>query len=628
MSGQLRDQIKQAPISQIVGAFIPLKRSGSGLVGLCPFHADSKPSMTVNDKLGLWRCWPCNRGGDAITFVMDFKKLEFIEAMRECAGILGLSADELNRERKKDPRRELAFRVLNYTTKLFVKVASQRPMHFQKFVEERRLSEDSISQFQIGYAPGNNFLVGQLSNIPGQQGIDAQNMALDIDLVRLSENGQRPYDFYRERIVFPIHDHGGQVRGFSCRKVLKEQEPKFLNSRDSFIFSKTSILFGFFLAKSAIREKEQVILVEGNMDAVMMHQQGFTNTVAVMGVALGESSLKLLSSMTKNVVLALDSDKAGMSSMITINNSFMSVGILPTYLSFDPAKDPDEFLRDFGRLELMARIEKAPRFIDHLIDSLVPKPIPETIDQKLMTMKEVFAALAPLKEHLEATERVVSVAKRLGLRSDESSILEEYRLSLKGLERPRPIAQQQRPQQTEIKEEETTEDPQMQQEALHSPLAKVDNTPLLLAERNLLKTLMTHPECVTRPQLHEILAYITHPEVKDLVLWLGRIYLEIDEQEYVSILGDEIFSDRFGHEIKGLASEAIEQYKLEPLNDKVVERLLKDLKTRLQLDQLRQKRKEYTALQLQSQTDEEVNFYMQEITKIDRDLQELKTKTI
>lgn len=628
MSGQLRDQIKQAPISQIVGAFIPLKRSGSGLVGLCPFHADSKPSMTVNDKLGLWRCWPCNRGGDAITFVMDFKKLEFIEAMRECAGILGLSADELNREKKKDPRRELAFRVLNYTTKLFVKVASQRPMHFQKFVEERRINEDSITQFQIGYAPGNNFLVQQFSNIPGQQGEEAQRMALDIDLVRLSENGNRPYDFYRERIVFPIHDHGGQVRGFSCRKVLKEQEPKFLNSRDSFIFSKASILFGFFLAKSAIREKDQVIIVEGNMDAVMMHQHGFTNTVGTMGVALSESSLKLLSGMTKNVVLALDSDKAGMNAMTSINSAFMSAGILPTYLSFDPAKDPDEFLRDLGRLELMGRIEKAPRFIDHLIDTIVPNPVPETIDQKLAVMKEVFAALAPLKEHLEATERVVSVAKRLGLRSDESSILDEYRQNLRGTDRPRPVIQPVKPQQTEIKEETASEDSLVQEEALHSPLAKADNTPLLLAERNLLKTLMTHPECVTRPQLHEILAYISHPEVKDLVLWLSRIYLEIDEQEYVAILGDEIFSDRYGHEIKGIASEAIEQYKLEPLNEKVVERLLKDLKTRLQLDQLRQKRKEYTALQLQSQTDEEVNFYMQEITKIDRDLQELKSNPV
>ena len=628
MSGQLRDQIKQAPISQIVGAFIPLKRSGSGLVGLCPFHADSKPSMTVNDKLGLWRCWPCNRGGDSITFVMDYKKLDFIEAMKECAGILGLSIDELQKEKKKDPRRELAYRLLNYSTKLYVKVASQRPMYFQKFLDERRLTEESVAQFQIGYAPGNNFLVQQLLNIPGDQGQEAQNMALDIDLVRISEKGQRPYDFYRDRIVFPIHDHGGQVRGFSCRKVMPEQEPKFLNSRESFIFSKAAILFGFFLAKSSIREKEQVIIVEGNMDAVMMHQHGFTNTVGTMGVALSESSLKLLTSMTKNVVLAMDSDNAGMNAMISINNAFMGLGVLPSYLSFAPAKDPDDFLREHGRLDLMERIEKAPRFIDHYLNSMIPTPPPETIDQKLALMKKGFAALAPLKEHLEATERIVSLAKRLGLRSDESSILEEYRLSLRGQDRPRQVIAKPAPQQTEIKDEDSSQDDQLQEVAMHTPLSKVDNTPLLLAEKNLLKTLLTHPECVARPQLHEILAYIGHPEVKDLVLWLRQIYLEIDEQEYVTILGDEVFSGRYGREIKATASEAIEQYKLEPLNEKVVERLLKDLKNRLKLDQLRHKRKEYTALQQQSQTEEEVTFYMTEITKIDRDLQELKSNPV
>lgn len=625
MSGQLRDQIKQAPISQIVGTFIPLKRSGAGLVGLCPFHADSKPSMTVNDKLGLWRCWPCNRGGDAITFVMDYKKLDFIEALKECAGILGLSIEELQKEKKKDPKRELAYRVLNYATKLYVKVASQRPMHFQKFLDERRLSDESVGLFQIGYAPGNNFLVHQLLNIPGKQGEDAQNMALEIDLVRISEKGQRPYDFYRDRIVFPIHDHGGQVRGFSCRKVLPEQEPKFLNSRESFIFSKAAILFGFFLAKQPIREKDQVIIVEGNMDAVMMHQHGFTNTVGTMGVALSESSLRLLSSMTKNVVLAMDSDNAGMNAMVAINNAFMGVGVLPTYLSFAPAKDPDDFLREHGRLELMARIEKAPRFIDHYLNSLIPTPPPATIDQKLALMKKVFAALAPLKEHLEATERIVSIAKRLGLRSDEASILEEYRAGLKGQDKPRPAQPKPAPQAVDISVVEQAEDGQLQDIALQTPLSKTDPTPLLLAEKNLLKTLLTHPECVSRPQLHEILAYIAHPEVKDLVLWLGRIYPEIDEQEYVTILGDEVFSGRYGQELKSLAAEAIEQHKLEPLNEKVVERLLRDLKNRLKLDQLRQKRKEYTALQQQGQTEEEVNFYMAEITKIDRELHELKS---
>jgi DNA primase len=622
MSGQLRDLIKQAPISQIVGHYIPLKRQGSGLVGLCPFHSDSKPSMTVNDKLGLWKCWPCNRGGDALTFVQDFKKLDFIEAMKECANVLGLPTDELNKDRKKNPRLELAFRVLNFANRLYTHVGSQTPMHFQKFVESRQLSAESITKFQIGYAPGNNALMLQFDKVPEAQQNDAKQMARELNLVRVSEGG-RPYDFYRDRVVFPIHDHAGQVRGFSCRAVLPDQVPKFLNSSDSFVFHKASILFGYFLAKTHIRQNDRVIIAEGNMDVVMMHQFGFTETVGTMGVALSESSQRLLFNMTKNIILAMDSDAAGIKAMNSINAAFMTLGVLPRYLSFEPAKDPDEFLRKEGRLALMERIEKAPRYIDFLLEKTIPTPIPETIDRKLQVMNEVFAILAPLKDHLEATERVVASAKRLQLRTDETSLIEQYKQTLKTSEvqRPRPVAQVQAP---ETREEDASESPVVQEEAIHTPLAQIESAPMLSAEKLFLKTVMSHPECLSQPQLHEILAITTHPEVKELVPWLVKIYLEIDEQEYVPILSDEVFSDRYGRELKNVAVQALEEYKPEALNEKVVVRLLQDLKLRVQLEQLKQKRKEFTELQKQSATQEEVVFYMQEITRIDRDLQQLK----
>ena len=626
MSGQLRDLIKQAPISQIVGHYIPLKRQGSTLVGLCPFHPDTKPSMTVNDQRGLFRCWACNTGGDALSFVKEFKKIEFIEAMKECAGILGLPTDELQREKKKNPRLELAFRVLNFANKLYGHVATQAPMHFQKFVADRQLSPESITKFQIGYAPGNNSLMMQFDKVPAEQQDAAKQMARELNMVRISEGG-RPYDFYRDRVVFPIHDHAGQVRGFSCRAVLPDQGPKFLNSSDSFVFHKASILFGYFLAKSAIRQTDRVIVVEGNMDAVMMHQFGFTETVGTMGIALSESSLRLLHNMTKNVILAMDSDTAGVKAMTSINAAFMGLGILPRYLSFEPAKDPDEFLRKEGRLALMERLEKAPRFLDFLLEKIIPTPIPETIDRKLQVMKEVFAVLAPLKDHLEATERVIASAKRLQLRSDDTSLIEQYKQALKAGELPRPQARVV-PQTTENKEIESEENEVLQAEASQAPLAPAEVPPLLPAEKLILKTLMTHPECLVLPQLHEILAYTSHPEVKELILWLGKIYLEIDEQEYVSILSDEVFSEKYGQEIKNVAALALEEHKAEPLNEKVVARLLQDLKLRMKLEQLKQKRKEYTEHQKRSVTDEEVVFYMQEITKIDRDLQQLKKNPV
>ncbi len=626
---ELRERIKEAPISQIVGHFISLKRSGSGLVGLCPFHNDTKPSMTVNDKRGLFRCWACNTGGDHLEFVKLKLNVDFVQAMRECAKILGLSDEELNRERKKNPRLELAFRVLNFANRLYLRIAESGPAVFKEFVERRGLSPESLAQFQIGFAPSGNVLLAQLDKIPSDQRAAAREIALELNLIKVSEKGQRPYDFYRDRVVFPIHDHSGQVRGFSCRAVLKDQIPKFLNSTDSFAFHKANILFGYFLAKSHIRNTDQAILVEGNMDVVMMHQYGFTNTVAPMGIALSESSLRLLASQTKNIVLAMDSDNAGKGAMANINQSFMAAGILPRMVSFAPAKDPDEFLRhpELGRIALLERLEKAPRAIDVMLDELIPDPIPETLDPKLAIMQKVYALLAPLKDHLEATERVVSYARRLRLSTDEASLIEQYRQTLKptsGAERrPTPTTQVQ-----ENKEEFESENPEITQAAEEHPLRSQEIPPMLPAERLVLKTFLTHPECLNSTQLHEILAYVSHPEVKDLILWLVKIYLEIDEQEYLTVLSDNVFTDRYGQEVKGVAAQAIEEFKPVALNDKILARLLSDLKLRLQLEQLKQKRRELTELQRLSRLEDEVKAYMLQITQIDRELQELKKSSV
>jgi DNA primase len=477
--------------------------------------------------------------------------------------------------------------------------------------------------FQISYAPSHNTLTSQLEKIPSQHREEARKMAQELGLIRYSEKTQSYYDFYRERVVFPIHDHSGQVRGFQCRKVLDEQQPKFLNSSDSFVFHKANILYGYFLAKNAIRQHDQVFIVEGNMDVVMMHQYGFPQTVGTQGTAFSESSLRLLSNMTKNIFLAMDSDASGLKAMQEINAKFMQQNLLPRFLSFAPAKDPDEFLREQGRLALLERIEAAPRFVDWMIEKIIPSPIPELTDKKLQVLREIFQLLAPLRESLEATERVIYAAKLLRLRSDETSLTEQYKSYLSSQDKAQPAAPL-TAQTVENKEFEAQEETISLESAQEGPIALIDIGPLLPIEKIALKTFLTHPEVLTQPQLHEILAFIRHPEVKEFLTWLVKIYLEMDDQEYVPIISREIFSERYGRELQNLVAEALDEYKPEPLNEKVIHRMLQDLKLRLQVEQKRQLRKELTQKQLQSETQEEVIFYMQEITKIDRELQELK----
>ena len=616
---QLKDRIRETPISTIVGQYIPLNKKGANLEGLCPFHPDSKPSIKVNDAKGMFKCFVCGAGGDAITFVKDFTKVEFVDALKDIAGRIGLPFEEYQKEKKKNPRVEMAFRVLNASVKLYKKVADQKPEPYTSFIEKRKLNADSVEKFQIGYAPGNNSLLRYLEGIPEADRDFAQQTAMDLGMVRYNENRDSYYDFYRDRVMFPIHDHSGQVRGYSSRAVLPDQNPKYLNSGESFAFDKGAILFGFFFGKNQIRQADQVIIVEGNMDVIMMHQYGFHNTVGTMGTALSDQSIRLLSNMTKNVFLGMDSDAAGKKAMQRINADFMAMGILPKYLSFEPAKDPDEFLLSEGRLALIERQEKAPILIDVLIQELIPSVIPENLELKLQTLQRVFELLVPLKEHLAASERVVSTAKLLGLRSDSATILQDYREFLsRQKERAYPVAEKPKMLTAEM---EIESEEKKSEEIRKVPLQ--DSGPLTKSEKVFLREIVCHPEFLTHSGRDEFLAYIGHTEVKRLFQWLVNIYFEIDEAEYVPIVQDELQAGGYSKEIRDIATDALFNYG-NKYNEKVVQRMLKDYKVMLRLDQLKIKRKDLVDRQKTSHTQNEVDHLLVEISKLDKEIHNLK----
>lgn len=616
----LKDQIKDQPISTIISHYIPLNKKGSALTALCPFHADTKPSMNVSDSKGMYKCFACGAGGDAITFVKEFKRLEFVEALKEIAGLLGLPFEDLQKDKKKNPRVEMAFRILNVSVKIYKKVASANPIPYTDFLEKRKLDPESVEKFQIGYAPGNNMLLNFLQEkVPDQELDLAKKTSLDIGIIRHNVDRNSYYDFYRDRVMFPIHDHGGQIRGYSSRAVLPDQVPKYLNSGESFIFDKGSILFGFYFGKNAIRQADQAIIVEGNMDVIMMHQFGFHQTVGTMGTALSEQSVKLLSNMTKNIYLGMDSDMAGKKAMQRINTDFMAIGVLPKFLSFEPAKDPDEFLLNEGRLALMERIEKAPILIDVLIAEVIPETIPENLEMKLTTLHRIFELLAPLKEHLAASERVVSAAKTLGLKSDSATILQDYKEFL-SRQKEKTVVYAERPKVQEM--EEAIEE--SEKKSLEEQKSSMQITgPINKSEKIFIREILCHPEFLTQLKVDEFLAYIEHPEVKKLVQWLVKIYLEIDDAEYVTIVQDELQYGGYSKELIDVGTDALFNYG-NKYNEKVIARMLKDYKLRLRMDQLKAKRKVLEERQKSSHTQNEVDLILSEISKLDKEMLSLK----
>lgn len=620
VNSDLKDRIKESPISLVISNYMPLKRSGSSLVGLCPFHPDSKPSMTVTDSKGMFKCFACGAGGDHIKFVMDYKKLEFVEALKECAQILGLHFEEVQKQIKKDPRVEMAIRVLNASLRIYEKVAAAKPKEFTDFLEKRKLSQESVDKWHLCFAPGNNVLYHYLDSIPGADGDFARKTAMDIGIVRHNEDRNSYYDFFRDRVMFPIHDHSGQIRGYTGRAVHDDQKQKYFNSSESFAFDKKSILFGFYHSKTSIRNNDRAILVEGNMDVIMMHQYGFTETIATMGTTLSDQSVRQLTNMTKNIYFGMDNDLAGKKAMQKYNADFLAVGVLPKLLSFVPAKDPDEFLLAEGRLALMERIEKAPILLDSLISEVIPEKIPENTELKLNALQRVFELVSPLKEHLSATERIVDAAKTLGLRSDSGTILDDYKTFLsrqkEKVHTPKVVA-------PTVEEKEILLESEAEARNLQAHKKSQEPAPLSKSERLFLREILCHPEFLTHLNENEILAFIGQDEVKKLVQWLVKIYREIDDSEYVAFVRDQILYGGYSKEIVEVGTEALSNHG-NRLNDKVIERLLKDYGKALQMDLLKTRRKILVERQKSEPSQTEIDLILGEISKIDKEILVLK----
>lgn len=634
---ETKEIIRDTPISSIISFYHPIKKRGANYQGICPFHGDRNPSLSVNDNIGIYKCFACGAGGDAIKFVMDFSNLEFVEAIKEIGDRLGIQVEE--RQKKSTPKFDMGLRVLKAANRLYRKVSKElAPKNYTDFLKQRNLSQESVEHFEISYSPGNNALVSYLSSIKDEKERSfALQTAKEIGLIRDNQRGSGHYDFYRDRMMFPIWDHSGQVRGFSSRAVLPNQKPKYLNSGESFIFDKGNILYGFNIAKKHIRQQEAVLIAEGQMDVVALHQYGFNYAVGTMGVALSENSARMLANMVKTVYLGMDSDPAGIKAMERINEMFMSLNVLPKFVDYSPAKDPDEFLQEFGRLELVERLEKSKSFLDASIEKSLPNPIPETVDQKLEALNRIFELIAPLKEGLLAKEKAVEASKALGLRSSNEDIILAYKSFLNS-KKQRLTPKKAPPKVEEPQEHYSYDEPPMPEQeypvdldypgdAFEPQMAQPEVKPLTRSEKVTLEKILTHPECVQSEQILEILDLMDNSEVKRLIQWLKKIYLEIDESDYEHILRrklDENFSRPVNDVIAAALFNHNNNHNKLKLEAKVVEKLLKDCKLKVQVDKLKQEKRELAKRQKESATETESIEYLNKILEVEKQLRNLK----
>lgn len=338
----IQDIKDKLDIAEVIGRYVHLKKSGTNLKGLCPFHGEKTPSLMVSPQKQIWHCFGCGEGGDVIGFLKRYENAEFREALEMAAELAGIELPQF-RPSNAPQKSELdeLIKINEFAASYFQKCLTASPAA-QKYLQERGLSPQTIERWRIGFAPDSfdNLLKALRSkNVSPELAIKAGVLA--------KNDKNNIFDRFRGRVTFPIFDARGQVVAFTARTLpgADDNQAKYINSPETALYNKSKLIFGLNFAKDAFRELGQAVIVEGQMDVISAHQSGFKNTVATSGTALIADQLKTLKRYVNAVVFAFDNDEAGLKALHRAAQLALAIDLEARVVDLQTAKDPDELIR-------------------------------------------------------------------------------------------------------------------------------------------------------------------------------------------------------------------------------------------------------------------------------------------
>lgn len=403
------------PIEDVVGLTVNLKRSGSNLFGLCPFHGEKTASFSVAPDKGIYYCFGCHKGGGAINFIMELEGLSYPDAVRKLAARSGMEVPEDEQYQSRYKKQERLWALMKEAGRFFnERLYAPEGAACREYITKRGLTKSIVTQFGMGYAPDSwNALVDAMR----KKGYTDQELK-EADLV--GEKNGRVYDRFRNRLMFPIIDVRGNVVGFGGR-VIGQGEPKYLNSNETLIFNKRKNLFGLNFAKKT--KEKSIILVEGNIDVVTLHQFGFDNAVASLGTSLTEDQVTLLTRYTEEVILTYDGDEAGQRAAKRAIPMLEKAGIKVRVLQVKDAKDPDEFLHKFGADRFKLLLEDCANRVEYQLNAILKKYNIAEDDQRISFIHEAAELISALPSAVQREIYGHRVAEK-GKISDDAMKLE------------------------------------------------------------------------------------------------------------------------------------------------------------------------------------------------------------
>jgi len=471
-----KEEIKsKIDIVPFIQEFIPLKQMGRNFKTACPFHGEKTPSFVVSPERQIWHCFGCQKGGDVFTFLMEYEKMDFVEALRTLAKRTGVQLQQFTGN-KADAQREKLLAINHLAAEFyhFLLTTHKVGERAREYLEKRGISEKTITTFKLGFAPEKwELLVDYLIK---KKGFDAQDIEDAGLIIKSQRSGQQPYyDRFRNRIMFTLRDHRGNVVGFAGRLLDKEaKEAKYVNTPETPLYHKGELLFGLDVTKEAIKKEDLAIVVEGEFDMIQSFQAGVSNIVALKGTAFTLSQVKLLARFTKNIAFALDMDLAGDAAARRSIEIADSEGLHMKVIRVTDGKDPDEVIHNGGVGPWKKAIKEAVSVYDFFIDSALTRFNKETPEGKQAIADEVLPSLSAIsneivKEHfvkrlsseLDVSQEAIlrqmeklqkptlspappSVPKPAPLSRGE--VLEEYLISLLLQKADKPILEKVHPQ--------------------------------------------------------------------------------------------------------------------------------------------------------------------------------------
>jgi len=410
---KVREVAERLSIVDVVSEYVQLRRAGANFSGLCPFHAEKTPSFNVNPAREIFHCFGCGVGGNAFSFIMKIEGLSFPEAVKLMARKTGVEIEErqLTPAEKQAQNERVAFQRINELTALFYRsVLEQKPEGAvaREYLQKRSATGEVAEAYRLGFAPDRSDALVQHLKANGMDLESAQKLGV----IRKSERGW--YDQFRNRLMFPIRDSKGNVIAFAGR-VLDASLPKYINSPESPLYHKSSVLFGLDMALPAIRTENAVIIVEGYFDHLALFKAGIRNVVATCGTALTGTHAGLLKRHADRVFTLFDSDKAGKNATIRSMELFLEQRI-PAYVITLPAgDDPDSFLAANPVERFQERRDKARPAFEFFIRSLMAQTPPDSVDSKVRIIDELLPRFKKIADPVERDLYEKEICRLLGI---------------------------------------------------------------------------------------------------------------------------------------------------------------------------------------------------------------------